>query len=219
MIKNIIFDFDGVLVDSEILAGRAFSKYLARQNINLSEQEFSITYAGNKLVEVVSKLSSRFNIKDKEKFFQDVMTLAHTIYTNDLKAVSGVKKFLDIIHQKKLICSNSGKQRIIDGLKKVNLNKYFDERNIFSFDMVKNPKPKPDIYLAAIDTTGIRSNDTIILEDSITGVRAGVEANIKVIGVTSGEHWLGRSSKSLQEAGVYAVANNFEEVLKLIEDW
>ena len=84
--------------------------------------------------------------------------------------------------------------------------------------MVKNPKPKPDIYLAAIDTTGIRSNDTIILEDSITGVRAGVEANIKVIGVTSGEHWLGRSSKSLQEAGAYAVANNFEDVLKMIEE-
>ena len=218
MIKNIIFDFDGVLVDSEILAGRAFSQYLARQNINLSAQEFSITYAGNKLVEVVSKLSSRFNIKDKEIFFQDVMTLAHTIYTNDLTAVSGVKKFLDIIHQKKLIGSNSGKQRIIDGLKKVNLNKYFDERNIFSFDMVKNPKPKPDIYLAAIDTTGIRSNDTIILEDSITGVRAGVAANIKVIGITSGKHWLGRSAQSLQDSGAYAVANSFEEVLKMIKE-
>ena len=218
MIKNIIFDFDGVLVDSEILAGRAFSQYLAKININLSEQEFSRTYAGNKLVEVVSKLSSRFNIKNQEVFFKDAMTLAHTIYTNELTAVSGVKRFLDIIHQKKLISSNSGKQRIIDGLKKVNLNKYFDEKNIFSFDMVKNPKPKPDIYLAAINTTGIKSNDTIILEDSITGVRAGVAANIKVIGITSGKHWLGRSAQSLQDAGAYAVANNFEEVLKLIED-
>ena len=71
MIKNIIFDFDGVLVDSEILAGRAFSQYLAKININLSEQEFSRTYAGNKLVEVVSKLSSRFNIKNQEVFFKD----------------------------------------------------------------------------------------------------------------------------------------------------
>lgn len=217
MINNIIFDFDGVLVDSEILAGRAFSQYLAGRNINLSEQEFSKTYAGNKLIEVVSKLSSRFNIKNQKVFFEDVMTLAHTNYTNDLTAVSGVKKFLDIINQKKLICSNSGKQRIIDGLKKVNLNKYFDKKNIFSFDMVQNPKPKPDIYLAAIKNTGIKSDDTIILEDSITGVRAGVEANIKVIGVTIGEHWLGRSSQSLQEAGAYAVANSFEEVLKIIE--
>ena len=209
---------DGVLVDSEILAGQAFSRYLANININLSEQEFSKSYAGNKLVEVVSKLSSRFNIKNQEMFFEDVMKLSHTIYTNDLTAVSGVKYFLDIIDQKKLIGSNSGKKRIIEGLKKVNLNKYFDEKNIFSFDMVKNPKPQPDIYIAAINTTGIKSNDTIILEDSIIGVRAGVEANIKVIGVTSGKHWLGRSSQSLQDAGAYAVANNFEEVLKLIED-
>jgi len=218
MIKNIIFDFDGVLVDSEILAGRAFSRYLANKNIILSEQEFFRTYAGNKLIEVVSKLSSRFNIKNQEMFFEDVMKLSHTIYTNDLTAVSGVKNFLDKINQKKLIGSNSGKQRIVDGLKKVNLNKYFDENNIFSFDMVKNPKPKPDIYLAAINSAGIKSNDTVILEDSIIGVRAGVEANIKVIGITSGKHWLGRSSQSLQIAGAYAVANSFQEVLKMIKE-
>ena len=84
--------------------------------------------------------------------------------------------------------------------------------------MVKNPKPKPDIYLAAIDTTGIQSNDTIILEDSIIGVRAGVEANIKVIGITSGKHWLGRSVQSLLDAGAYAVANSFQEVLNMIKE-
>ena len=122
MINNIIFDFDGVLVDSEIIAGRAFSQYLSNININLSEQEFSKTYAGNKLVEVVSKLSSRFNIKNQEIFFEDVMRISHTIYTKNLTAVSGVKNFLDIIHQKKLIGSNSGKQRIIDGLKKASLS-------------------------------------------------------------------------------------------------
>ena len=217
MVKNIIFDFDGVLVDSEILAGRAFSRYLASKNIHLSEQEFSENYAGNKLIKVVSQLSSRFNIKNQKEFLDDVMKLAHTIYKYDLTAVSGVKKFLSIIHQKRIICSNSGKQRIIDGLNKVNLNKYFDEKNIFSFDMVQNPKPYPDIYLAAVDSTGIKSSDTIVLEDSITGVRAAVDANIKVIGVVSGKHWFGRSSKSLQEAGAYTVANSFEEVLKLIE--
>jgi len=68
MINNIIFDFDGILVDSEILAGRAFSKYLKTQNLYLSEQEFSRIYSGNKLVEVISKLSLRFNIKDQNIF-------------------------------------------------------------------------------------------------------------------------------------------------------
>ena len=63
MIKSIIFDFDGVLVDSEILAGRAFSQYLKKININLSEQEFSKIYAGTKLVEEISKLSYRFKTR------------------------------------------------------------------------------------------------------------------------------------------------------------
>ena len=55
MINNIIFDFDGVLVDSEFLARKAFSRYLATRNLHLSEQEFSRQYSGNKLVEVISK--------------------------------------------------------------------------------------------------------------------------------------------------------------------
>ena len=53
MINNIIFDFDGVLVDSEIIVGKAFSKYLAGKNIFFTEKEFSQTYAGNKTMNVV----------------------------------------------------------------------------------------------------------------------------------------------------------------------
>ena len=217
MIKNIIFDFDGVLVDSEILASKAFSRYLFQRNIQFSEKEFTMKYSGKKLVEVISKLSSRFNIKDQKVFFNEVMILANDIYIKELTAVSGVKSFLDIITQKKLIGSNRGKQSIIEGLKKVDLKKYFNEKDIFSFDMVNSPKPNPDIYLKAIEVTGIKSNDTIILEDSVIGVKAGVAANIKVIGITSGKHWRDRSILSLQNSGAYAVAKNFKEVLSIFE--
>ena len=173
------------MVDSEILAGRAFSQYLAKININLSEKEFSKTYAGNKLIEVVSKLSSRFNIKNQEVFFKDAMTLAHTIYTNELTAVSGVKRFLDIIHQKKLISSNSGKQRIIDGLKKVNLNKYFDEKNIFSIDIVNRPKPYPDIYKFCIK----KGEKVLIIGDNIrTDIKGANNMEFDSLFITDGIH-------------------------------
>ena len=97
MINNIIFDFDGVLVDSEILAGKAFSRYLATINLHLSEEEFSRNYSGNKLVEVISKLSLRFNIKDHKVFFNEIMALSDSIYSKELKAVIGVKNFLDTV--------------------------------------------------------------------------------------------------------------------------
>ena len=75
MIKNIIFDFDGVLVDSEMLVARSFSKYLRNRNINFTEQEFSV-YAGKKTVQVIDELSNKFSIQNKEEFFEDIMSIS-----------------------------------------------------------------------------------------------------------------------------------------------
>ena len=127
MIKNIIFDFDGVLVDSEILARKAFSRYLTSKNFDFSEQDFSTSYSGNKLVEVISKLSTRFGIIDKEIFSNEVMELSKSIYLKELRAVKGVNKFLDSIDEKKLIGSNRDRQSLIQGLKIAKLKNYFEE--------------------------------------------------------------------------------------------
>ena len=83
MIKNIIFDFDGVLVDSEILVSKAFSKYLGNLNISVSEKDIAF-YAGNRTVDVIDKLSLRFNIEDKQKLFNDIMLIANNIYNKEL---------------------------------------------------------------------------------------------------------------------------------------
>ena len=67
MIKNIIFDFDGVIVDSEVLASKAFSKYFKKFGHSLEEEQF-YKYAGNKTVEVINLLSAKYNIENKKKF-------------------------------------------------------------------------------------------------------------------------------------------------------
>ena len=79
MIKNIIFDFDGVLVDSEIIIAKALSKYLQNRNIDFNENDFS-QLAGNKTVNIISDLSSKFNISDKDKFFKDIMQMSQFIF-------------------------------------------------------------------------------------------------------------------------------------------
>jgi len=219
MIYNIIFDFDGVLVDSEILAGKAFSQFLSLKNIEFNQKEFSTYYSGKKLVEVVSMLSDRFNIKNPEVFFEEMMKVSNSIYLKDLKPVKGVRNFLDSINQyKKLIGSNRGKNSIIEGLKKVDFYKYFKKENIFSFDMVKKPKPDPEVFLKAISEAKINPENTIIIEDSVIGIKAAVAANVKVIGITCGSHWNDRSSNILLEVGAYSVASNFKEVLKVINN-
>tara|TARA_Y100000590_G_scaffold409756_1_gene502213 strand:- start:9098 stop:9757 length:660 start_codon:yes stop_codon:yes gene_type:complete len=217
MIKNIIFDFDGVLVDSEILARKAFSQYLNSKNHKFSEEEFSLAYSGNKLVEVIKKLSIRFGIQNEDVFFKEVMALSRSIYMNELQPVIGVKKFLNSVNQNKLIGSNRDKHSLIQGLKLTKLKTYFEENNIFSFDMVSQPKPDPEIFLKALEDSKIHSNETIVIEDSVIGVEAAVKAQIKVIAITAGGHWINRSDNILKDAGAYFVASTFEQVIKVIE--
>ena len=129
MIKNIIFDFDGVLVDSEILVARSFCRYLSERNIIFDEKEFS-KFAGKKTIQVVSELSSLFNIPNKQSFFNDIMSLANNMYSNELQAVFGATNFLRNTNHNRFIGSNSPKERILRGLKKVGIDNYFSENSI-----------------------------------------------------------------------------------------
>ena len=217
MIKNIIFDFDGVLVDSEMLVARSFSRYLHNRNINFTEQEFSV-YAGKKTVQVIDELSNKFSIQNKEEFFEDIMSITNDIYSKELTPVSGAKLFLEQNHYNFFIGSNSIGNRILYGLEKVELLNFFDADKIFSFDMVEKPKPQPDIYLAAINAHQLEKEETVVIEDSAIGVLAGVAAGVKVIGLTAGGHWYAdRSTKELLDAGAILSADSYESLLKEIK--
>jgi len=217
MIKNIIFDFDGVLVDSEMLVARSFSRYLSNRNINFTEQEFSV-YAGKKTVQVIDELSNKFSIQNKEEFFEDIMSISNNIYSKELTPVNGAKLFLEQNHYNYFIGSNSIRNRILFGLKKVDFLNFFDIDKVFSFDMVEKPKPQPDIYLSAINTHQLDKKESVVIEDSAIGVQAGVAAGIKVIGLTAGGHWYtDRSAKELLDAGAIVLANSYESLLREIK--
>ena len=217
MIKNIIFDFDGVLVDSEILVAKAFAKYMQNFGIDTDEKEFA-SFAGKKTVQVIEILSKKYSIKDQEKFFTDIMEIASNIYKKELTTVKGAYDFVSNLKLNMFIGSNSMKERIIDGLQRVKLNKYFKPEQVYSFDLVDNPKPDPDVYLKALEDNKLIKTETIIIEDSTVGVMAGVAANVKVIGLTAGGHWHEkRNEKELLEAGAFTVTNDYKKVFKLIE--
>ena len=217
MIKNIIFDFDGVLVDSEILVAKSFCKYLSNMDIVFTEEEFAI-YAGKKTIQVIDELSIKFDIKNKKIFFDDIMNLANNIYSNELTAVKGAKNFLEENKLNYLIGSNSLKKRILFGLRKVKFDKFINENKIFSFDMVERAKPHPDIYLEAINAHNLIKNETIIIEDSSVGVQAGNAAGVKVFGLTAGGHWHpNRSNGELLESGAYTIVRNYKEVEREIQ--
>ena len=218
MIKNIIFDFDGVIVDSEIIASRAFTNYLNNKGHNLKEEEL-YCFAGMKTVQVIEILSEKYKIDDKNKFSDDIFELVSQVYSKDLMLVEGFKNFISNSYRNHFIGSNSTKDRIIEGLKIVDLSNIFSNDKIYSFDMVKNPKPDPDVYLKAINENNLKLDETIIIEDSGVGVKAGYLAGPKVFGLTAGKHWYSKRDKNeLYDNGASNVFDNYQALSKSIEE-
>ena len=217
MIKNIIFDFDGVLVDSETIVLKAFSKYMQECRIKTNEKELA-NLVGKPTIVVIDILSEKYFPENKKKFSDDIMNIASNIYKKELKKIVGVEEFLEKSNHNLYIGSNSLKDRILDGLKRVGLEKYFNSNQIYSLDLVDNPKPHPDIYLKAVNDNDLIINETIIIEDSVVGVQAGQDANVKVIGLTAGGHWnKNRDEKELINAGAFVTANDYNKIQEIIE--
>ena len=218
MIKNIIFDFDGVIVDSEVLVSKAFSKYFKKLGHSFKEEQF-YKYAGNKTVEVINLLSAKYNIENKKKFTNEIYEIVSEVYLKDLKLVEGAKDYISKSDRNHYIGSNSNKDRILDGLKIVGLDKTFLSDQVYSFDMVKRPKPDPDIYLKVLNDNSLDREETVIIEDSGVGVKAATAAGVRVFGLTAGKHWhSNRDKNELFDNGALNVFSDYESLGKAIEE-
>ena len=218
MIKNIIFDFDGVVVDSEVLASKAFSKYFSKFDKSIKEEQF-YKYAGKKTVEVIDLLSSKYKIENKEKFTNEIFDIVSEVYFKDLKLVDGAKDYISKSNRSHFIGSNSNKDRILDGLKFVGLDKFFLSAQVYSFDMVKRPKPDPDIYLKVLNDNSLIREESVIIEDSGVGVKAATAAGVRVFGLTAGKHWHSdRDTNELFDNGALNVFSDYESLGKAIEE-
>ena len=218
MIKNIIFDFDGVIVDIEVLASKAFSKYFSKFDQSITEEQF-YKYAGKKTVEVIDLLSDEYKIENKEKFINEIFDIVSEVYSKDLKLVDGAKYYISKSDRNHFIGSNSNKDRILDGLKLVELDEFFLSDQVYSFDMVKRPKPDPDIYLKVVNDNSLNIEETVIIEDSGVGVKAATAAGVKVFGLTAGKHWhSNRDKNELFDNGALNVFSDYESLGKAIEE-
>ena len=218
MIKNIIFDFDGVIVDSEVLASKAFAKYLSKFDRSIKEEQF-YKYAGKKTVEVIDLLSAKYKIENKENFTNEIFDIVAEVYSRDLKLVDGAKDYISKSNRDHFIGSNSNKDRIMDGLKLVDLDKIFLSDHVYSFDMVERPKPDPDIYLKVLNDNSLNIQETIIIEDSGVGVKAASSAGVKVFGLTAGKHWhSNRDKNELFDNGALNVFSDYISLGNAIEE-
>ncbi len=182
MLELVIFDLDGLLVNSEEIYGKGWKIGLEKIGASIDEKDLENmigngTSTNTKIILDIVKSMDKVNEvrKIREKFYFDCVEngKVHTLHF--------VGELLDILENKnikKSVASSSIKYRVYNTLKPMDLFDKFD--SIICGDDVENIKPKPDIYLKTLEKMNIKSNNAIALEDSITGVKAAIAAKIKV---------------------------------------
>ena len=181
----IIFDCDGVLVDSEIISVKVDQLVLADLGWSISIEEIIDRFVGRShayFLEVVEEHLGRKLPEDWEDSYQHLYRQA---LTRDLRLIDGIADALESIDLPMCVASNGSHSKMEFTLKRADLWSRFEGR-IFSASDVSQGKPAPDLFLYAAATLGFAAADCIVVEDSWAGVTAAIAAEMKVIAYTGG---------------------------------
>lgn len=178
----IIFDCDGVLVDSEALAARIFSEQLSGVGVALTAEQCHAKFKGLTLNDCVHSIEQEFQCSLATNFQEKLKRATEEGFTNALKPVRGVKRVLSWLRANKAavcVASNGSAKKVRHSLTTTGLAAYFD--HLFSAEMVERGKPSPDLFLFAAKTLGFLPAHCVVIEDSILGVRAAQAAGMQVL--------------------------------------
>jgi len=180
-IELVIFDCDGVLVDSETITNQLLVNLLKEYGIEYKLEDFVSRYVGTLLEEVINQISKEHELAFPESFIYDYYQKAYVQLQQNLQEINGVRNLIERLNVPFCVVSNSQETKLRMMLEKVDLLHYF-EGKIFSATHVKNPKPAPDLYLKAAHTFNIKNENCFVIEDTPTGIRAGKAAGMTVYG-------------------------------------
>lgn len=215
-IKHVLFDNDGTIVDSEILGARIMLNLLAKHGLHLEERAYNMRFPGLLTRDILVALEQEEGFKAPAGFLQQIHDEHKADFNQSLRAIRGMPTLLRNLKVPKSMVSNGSIQHVEKCLRKVRLRSAIDGL-IFSAEQVDKPKPWPDVYLFALEKLGLLPRETLVVEDSVTGVLAAKAAGIQVVGFLGAAHIHDGHGQKLWEAGADFVVPNargLAEVLK-----
>ena len=196
----IIFDCDGVLVDSEILSCRCLSQVLAGYGINLGVDQALDLFLGRSVAAVLEHFEA-LGCTIPEQFSTELRVGVRAAFFSALSPIEGVSSVLEGLQIPHCVASSSDVDRVSFSLSLTGLASHFDGR-LYTSQMVEHSKPAPDLFLYAAERMQVDPHHTLVVEDSVSGVKAGKAAGMTVWGFVGGSHYQSRDGKAiLREAG------------------
>ena len=209
MINTVIFDMDGVIVDTEPVHKYAYFKHFEELNVLVTDEMFA-TYTGNSTRNVFQKLKATFEINHE---VEDLIQRKRAIFNDafdtkeDLYLIEGVENLIRSLHEngfELIVASSASKVTIERVFKRFHLHQYFS--HIVSGEDFPKSKPHPAIFLHAASLSKFPKNECIVIEDSWNGIEAAVAADIFCVGYNS------ENSKMQDLSKANVIVNHFDDL-------
>lgn len=211
----VIFDCDGVLIDSEHLGCIAETRVFRRHGLDMAD-DFIVNHCiGLSFKSSMKMVEDHFNWPVSDECIADILSETKHIFETELTATAGIADLLDRLTLPRCVASSSAPERLKHSLGLVGL---YDRLapHIFSATMVKNGKPAPDLFLHAAQKMGHAPETCVVIEDSFAGVTAAKAAGMTVIGFTGGSHVLPGLGARLVETGAMTAVDDMQEVARIL---
>jgi HAD superfamily hydrolase (TIGR01549 family) len=208
----LIFDFDGVIADSEALANTVLAEFVTDLGHTTNLDDALERYSGRRWDDAMTAIGSTIGKPLPASFSDDLQSAILDRFRTELIEVSGASKFIQRFSDlPRCIASSSSVDRLQLCLSVLDLANTFGS-NVFSADMVPRGKPHPDIFLLAADKLGVDPKSCLVIEDSRSGIKAAVAAGMTAVGLCAASHIRAGHHLKLRDAGALHVADTWDEV-------
>lgn len=219
MTRALIYDFDGVIADSEVLVNTAMAEGVTRLGLPMTAEGSIATYLGMRWPEVVARthtLLTEQGLTPPDDFGDTLKANIHSRFKSELREVPGacatIRAFASM---PRAIASSSSADRLALCLEALELTEDFGA-HVYSADLVTNGKPAPDIFLFAATRLKARPEDCIVIEDSPGGIRAARAAGMTAIGLHAAGHLPAGHGRKLLDAGAHHIAKDWNAARAVI---
>ena len=211
----LIFDCDGVLVDSELIDSRIRAESFQAEGFPVTIDDLQ-SHSGISGAGMAEMILERFGRPMPEGFMQATRAKIMRAFTDELRAIAGVAELLGSLTTPVCVATNSHPDRVRHSLEVTGLLRFFDP-HVFSAFMVERGKPAPDLFLYAAEKFGVAPADCLVVEDSVHGVTAARAGGMDVIGFCGGSHCRPDHAERLLLAGCGRVFAKMSEVREFLQ--
>ncbi len=213
----IIFDCDGVLIDSEVISARMLIAELRGYGVDISLDFVSRNFLGRSYPTVLREVRETFGVNLPERFEADYRARLLAAFADELKVMPGVRDIITRLSLPYCLATSSSPERVAQSLRLTALEHFFRDR-IFTASRVARGKPAPDLFLLAADEMQADPARCLVIEDSLTGIRAARAAGMEVWRFTGGSHLRGLDLTTPDDAMPDRVFDDFSRFFSLRPD-